>query len=101
MTERIATVMRSVLGVATGLLSLKQYENGTVSIGGGWQGIGDRERGGVELHAGKLLGNVRLAATRSRRCGRRGVVADLAGARGGNADALPPSGRCRAFRARG
>lgn len=61
-TERIRPVMRTVLGVASGLLSLKQFANGTVLIGGGWQGEGDRERGGVEVRPQNLVGNMRLAA---------------------------------------
>ncbi|MGJ7499917.1 NAD(P)/FAD-dependent oxidoreductase [Variovorax sp. ZT5P49] len=61
-TERIRPVMRTVLSVANGLLSLKQFANGTVLIGGGWQGEGDRERGGVEARPQNLVGNMRLAA---------------------------------------
>lgn len=33
-TERVAPVMRTVIGIASGLLSLKQYPHGTVVIGG-------------------------------------------------------------------
>ncbi|MEO5738473.1 MAG: FAD-dependent oxidoreductase [Variovorax sp.] len=61
-TERIRPVMRTVLSVANGLLSLKQFANGTVLIGGGWQGEGDRVRGGVEARPQNLVGNMRLAA---------------------------------------
>ena len=61
-TERLRPVMRSVLGVASGLLSLKQFENGTVLIGGGWQGIGDREEGPIAVRPENLIGNLRLAA---------------------------------------
>ena len=61
-TERIRPVMRTVLSVANGLLSLKQFANGTVLIGGGWQGEGDRLRGGVEARPQNLVGNMRLAA---------------------------------------
>ena len=61
-TERVRPVMRTVLSVANGLLSLKQFANGTVLIGGGWQGEGDRERGGVEARPENLVGNMRLAA---------------------------------------
>jgi sarcosine oxidase subunit beta len=61
-TERIRPVMRTVLSVANGLLSLKQFANGPVLIGGGWQGNGDRERGGVEARPDNLVGNMRLAA---------------------------------------
>jgi sarcosine oxidase subunit beta len=61
-TDRMRPVMRTVLGVASGLLSLKQFANGTVLIGGGWQGIGDRERGALAVRAENLQGNVRLSA---------------------------------------
>lgn len=61
-TERMPPIMKSVLSVASGLLSLKQFGNGTVLIGGGWQGRGDRDRGGYALVPEALVGNVRLAA---------------------------------------
>ena len=61
-TERIRPVMRSVLSVANGLLSLKQFANGTVLIGGGWQGDGNRDQGGIESRPQNLVGNMRLAA---------------------------------------
>jgi glycine/D-amino acid oxidase-like deaminating enzyme len=60
-SERVAPVMRTVVGIANGLLSLKQYPHGTVVIGGGWQGAGDREHGGVALLPDRLIGNIRLA----------------------------------------
>lgn len=60
-TERLRPVMRTVLSVANGLLSLKQFADGTVLIGGGWQGIGDPLRGGVETIPENLIGNARLA----------------------------------------
>ncbi len=60
-TERVRPVMRTVLSVASGLLSLKQFRNGTVLIGGGWQGLGDPARGGVETIPDNLIGNMRLA----------------------------------------
>src|SRR5262249_62269575 len=41
-TERIAPVMRTQVGIASGLLSLKQYPHGTVVIGGGSAGHGGR-----------------------------------------------------------
>ena len=60
-TERMPSVMKTVLSIANGLLSLKQFDNGTVLIGGGWQGLGDKERGGVEAIPENLKGNIRLA----------------------------------------
>ncbi|MFT4069703.1 NAD(P)/FAD-dependent oxidoreductase [Paraburkholderia sp.] len=60
-TERMPPVMRSVLSIANGLLSMKQFSNGTVLIGGGWQGVGDRALGPVETIPQNLIGNLRLA----------------------------------------
>ncbi len=39
-TERAAALVSGVVGHASGLLTLKQKANGTVLIGGGWQGRG-------------------------------------------------------------
>lgn len=60
-TERLRPVMRSVLSVANGLLSLKQFANGTVLIGGGWQGQADRDSGETDIIAENIIGNVQLA----------------------------------------
>jgi sarcosine oxidase, subunit beta len=60
-TERMPPIMRSVLGIANGLLSMKQFANGCVLIGGGWQGVGDRARGAVETLPQNLIGNLQLA----------------------------------------
>lgn len=60
-TERMPPIMQSVLSIANGLLSMKQFANGSVLIGGGWQGVGDRVRGGVETLPDNLIGNLRLA----------------------------------------
>jgi sarcosine oxidase subunit beta len=61
-TTPMPPVMQSVLGVASGLLSLKQFDHGSVLIGGGWQGNGDREHGPGFVIPDNLLGNLRLAA---------------------------------------
>ena len=61
-TERMPPIMSRVLGIATSLLTLKQSQNGTVLIGGGWQGKGDVERGGYEVIPENVVGNLRLAA---------------------------------------
>ncbi len=60
-TERMPRIMRTVLSVANGLLSMKQFANGSVLIGGGWQGVGDRSSGPVEPIPQNLIGNLRLA----------------------------------------
>jgi glycine/D-amino acid oxidase-like deaminating enzyme len=91
-TERLPPVMRTVLGVASGLLSLKQYANGTVLIGGGWQGIGDRQRGGLAVRPENLLGNVRLAAFTIPALRDARVVRSWLGLEAETEDALPVIG---------
>jgi glycine/D-amino acid oxidase-like deaminating enzyme len=61
-TERVEPLLKRIIGVASGLLTLKQSENGTVLIGGGWQGGGNLERGGHDIVPENLIGNLRLAA---------------------------------------
>ncbi len=60
-TERTRPVLKSILGVATGLLTLKQSANGTVLIGGGWQGLVGPNRRGTAIIPENLIGNLRLA----------------------------------------
>jgi glycine/D-amino acid oxidase-like deaminating enzyme len=84
--------MASVLGIASGLLSLKQYENGSVLIGGGWQGIGDREHGPVALRPEGFLGNVRLAAHTIPALRQARVLRSWLGLEAETADALPAIG---------
>jgi len=91
-TERQPRVMSTVLGVASGLLSLKQYENGTVLIGGGWQGIGDRENGPIAVRPDSFLGNVRLAAYTIPALREARVARGWLGLEAQTADALPAVG---------
>ena len=44
-TERLEPLTSTVIGHATGLLTMKQKKNGTVLIGGGWQGRGTPQEG--------------------------------------------------------
>jgi len=60
-TERAPVLMRTVIGIATGLLTIKQKKDGTIVIGGGWDGIGDPDRGGVGIIPENFVGNLRLA----------------------------------------
>lgn len=91
-TERLPPVMRTVVGVASGLLSLKQFGNGTAVIGGGWQAAGDRDRGGAALLPARLVGNLRLAchAIPALRAAR--LVRTWAGLEAETRDALPAVG---------
>ena len=60
-TERMPKLLKTVITVAHGKLSLKQFENGTVLIGGGWPGKGNIENGYNETIPENLIGNMRLA----------------------------------------
>lgn len=60
-TETMPRVMGSVVSIANGLLSLKQFANGSVLIGGGWQGEGNIHEGGTRVIPENLRGNLRLA----------------------------------------
>ena len=60
-TERMPELMKTVVTVANGKLSLKQFESGTVLIGGGWPGIGNIENDYTETKPENLIGNMRLA----------------------------------------
>ena len=91
-TERQHPVMRTVIGIASGLLSLKQYPHGTTVIGGGWQGVGDRDRGGVGLLPQRLIGNVRLACHAIPALRQSRLVRAWAGLEAETADALPAVG---------
>lgn len=57
-TERLPPVVRTVLGVSNGMLTLEQAENGTVVMGGGWQGMGDLDQGGVGILSDSVTGNL-------------------------------------------
>ena len=60
-TERAPKLMSTVIGHATGLLTMKQKPNGTVLIGGGWQGKGAPEEGRGTVTADSLIPNLQLA----------------------------------------
>ncbi|MEM6381943.1 MAG: FAD-binding oxidoreductase [Pseudomonadota bacterium] len=60
-TTPIKPVMRTVLGIASGLLSLKQFPHGSVVIGGGWQARGDKDRDRGTVLPDQVVGNTRLA----------------------------------------
>jgi sarcosine oxidase, subunit beta len=60
-TERGPRLVNTVIGHATGLLTLKQKPNGTVLIGGGWQGQGTPSAGRGQIDPDTLLPNLRLA----------------------------------------
>ncbi|MEM7047251.1 MAG: FAD-binding oxidoreductase [Pseudomonadota bacterium] len=63
-TERAPPLLSSQVGHATGLLTLKQKDNGTVLIGGGWQGHPNKEPSHTSMgrvNADTLRTNLALA----------------------------------------
>ncbi len=88
-TERLAPVMRSVVTIANGLLSLKQFANGTVLIGGGWQGRGDLASGETAIVEENLCGNLRLAAWTVPRLRMARIVRAWLGFEAETRDAMP------------
>ncbi|RVT81692.1 FAD-binding oxidoreductase [Rhodobacteraceae bacterium CCMM004] len=91
-TERMPQTVRRVIGAATGLLTLKQAANGTVLIGGGWQGRGDPETGAHDILPENLVGNLRLAAHAVPALRGARVVRAWAGLEGSAPDGLPLAG---------
>ncbi|MEM0908876.1 MAG: FAD-binding oxidoreductase [Pseudomonadota bacterium] len=91
-TERAPPVMRTVLGIASGLLSLKQYPHGTVVIGGGWQGSGDRATNDHRIEPESLIGNVRLAQHTIPALRQSRIVRAWSGFEAETDDALPAAG---------
>lgn len=91
-TERSPPVMRTVLGIASGLLSLKQFPHGSVVIGGGWQGQGSRESNAHWVDPASLQGNVRLASYTIPMLAQTNVVRAWTGFEAETADAMPAVG---------
>lgn len=60
-TERSSSLIRTVIGVQNGLLTLKQASNGTIVIGGGWQGHGDLEKGAWHIEPEAVIRNLQIA----------------------------------------
>ncbi len=60
-TARMPVAIRTIVGHAFGLLTLKQSDNGTMLVGGGWQGRGNAEQGWSAVDPDTLVGNLRLA----------------------------------------
>ena len=60
-TERMPKLIHAVVTHASGLLSLKQAANGTLLIGGAWQGRGEAATFRGEVTPQTLVANLRLA----------------------------------------
>ena len=58
--ERMPRLFERIITHANGGLTLKQPDHGTILIGGGWQGLGSPQTGGVEIVRENLASNFRL-----------------------------------------
>lgn len=61
-TGRMPPLVSTVIGHATGLLTMKQKANGTVLVGGGWQGRGTPQEGRGLVAAATVQPNLALAS---------------------------------------
>ena len=92
-TEPTGLIMDRIVTHARGVLTLKQYPNGTCMIGGGWQGRGDVASRRKDLDHDSLLHNFRVAAAVVPGLASLNVVRSWAGLEGGTPDLLPLLGR--------
>src|SRR5262245_45628352 len=92
-TEAAGPVMDRIVTHVRGILTLKQYPNGTCMIGGGWQGRGDIATRRKDLDYESLLHNLRVAAAIVPGLARPNVVRSWAGLEGATPDLLPLLGR--------
>jgi glycine/D-amino acid oxidase-like deaminating enzyme len=60
-TERMTPLIRAVIAHASGMLTLKQSGNGTVVIGGAWQGRSTPDSWHADIDPETLIANLRLA----------------------------------------
>ena len=96
-SERMPRVMDTVITVANGKLSLKQFKNGTVLIGGGWPGIGSAEENFTATKSENLIGNMRLACHAIPKLKRSRVARVWLGLEAETDDAMPIIGELPDF----
>ena len=92
-TEPASMVMDRLVTHVRGILTLKQYPNGTCMIGGGWQGHGDIATRRKDLDYEMLVHNVRVAAAVVPGLAPLQLVRSWAGLEGATPDLLPLLGR--------
>ena len=92
-TERINNILNSVITIANGKLSLKQFLNGTVLIGGGWPGLRNMKNDKFETIHENLIGNIQLACHSIPALKTSRVVRVWGGLEAETKDALPIMGQ--------
>lgn len=92
-TEPAPKLMDLIVTHIRGILTLKQFPNGTCIIGGGWEGRGDLDSGRKDLDYESLLHNIRLAASIVPSLSNVQIVRSWAGFEGATPDFLPFFGR--------
>lgn len=88
-TEPAPKLIDRVITHIGGILSLKQYPNGTCLIGGGWQGRGSLDSGQRDTDYVNLMHNLRIAMQVVPGLAELRMVRTWAGYEGVAADALP------------
>lgn len=92
-TEPAQPVLDRVVTHMGGVLTLKQYANGTCMIGGGWQGRGSLENGEKDIDHVRLLHNLNLAVRVVPALRNLGIQRCWSGFESVAPDALPVLGR--------
>lgn len=92
-TEPAPRLVDKVVTHAGGVLSVKQYPNGTYLIGGGWQGRGSVAAGTKEIDYQRFVHNMRVAAVVIPALADLRIVRTWAGYEAVAPDALPVMGR--------
>lgn len=88
-TEPSGVVMDRIVTHIRGVLTLKQYPNGTCCVGGGWQGHGDIATRRKDLDYESLLHNMRVATAVVPGLADLQIVRCWAGLEGSTPDLLP------------
>ena len=91
-TDRMPHFLNGVIGHATGMLTLKQKADGTVLIGGGWQGTGVPERTAGTVLLDTLLPNLGLACFVVPQLAKSRLVRSWTGYEGHTPDFYPLAG---------
>ena len=97
-TEPAPSVLDRVVTHMGGVLSLKQYANGTCMIGGGWQGRGSLASGERDIDHVRLLHNLAFAARVVPAMRKLGIQRCWSGFESVAPDALPVLGRLPGYR---